>query len=83
MVALSEQATVPHSLPLFGSFWGSLVSVSLGMYGSRLAGGCVGLQCTGLTTRPPPPAPPVKEEDLRWTADKLTLWVVVCDIMPP
>lgn len=83
LVALSEQANVLQSLTLAGSCWGSLVSVSSGMYPSRLLGGWVEPLCAGLTVRPPPPAPPVKEEDLGWMADKLTLWVVVWDIMPP
>lgn len=89
LVALRELAKVKDPLLLPRSCWGPPVSVSSGMNPSRLVGGWVELLSTGLSVRPLPPAAPhalnppaVKEEYLGWMADKLTLWVVVCEVMP-
>lgn len=65
------------------------VSVSPGTYPGRLVWGWSEVWRGGLAPDPPPAAPPdpttppVKESALGLAADKLTLCVVVCDIMPP
>lgn len=93
LLALACLAKTPDSVPpalrTASSCWGLEVSVSLGTYPGKLLCGWREEWRGGLTHDPPPAAPPepttppVRERARGLAADKLTLWVVVCDIMPP
>lgn len=77
---------VPPGLLTGRSVLGSGVSESLSTKPGRQLWGLIEVWHRGLTPGPTPPeltTPPVKDKALGFAADKLTLWVVVCDIMPP